>query len=151
MIRNTNFRKDFKLDLTNVAYLDVESKQFAKRQLEYGDLILEKSGGSEKQPVGRTILFDRKESGYSYSNFTAVLRINDKNVITPHFLYYVLLDLYLKGATRHMQKQTTGIHNLIMDKYIALTIPIPPIAEQNRIVKTISDVYNILDEISAEL
>ena len=151
VIRNTNFRKDFKLDLTNVAYLDVESKQFAKRQLEYGDLILEKSGGSEKQPVGRTILFDRKESGYSYSNFTAVLRINDKNVITPHFLYYVLLDMYLKGATRHMQKQTTGIHNLIMDKYIALTIPIPPIAEQNRIVKTISDVYNILDEISAEL
>ena len=151
VIRNTNFSKDFKLDLTNVAYIDVESKQFAKRQLEYGDLILEKSGGSEKQPVGRTILFDRKESGYSYSNFTAVLRINDKNIITPNFLYYALLDLYLKGSTRHMQKQTTGIHNLIMDKYIALTIPIPPISEQNRIVKAISDIYNILDNISAEL
>ena len=37
-----------------VAYLDVEEKQLAKRRLEAGDIILERSGGGPKQPVGRS-------------------------------------------------------------------------------------------------
>ena len=151
VIRNTNFSKDFKLDLTNVAYIDVEVKQFESRKLQYGDIILEKSGGSEKQPVGRVILYDIKENNFSYSNFTSVLRIKEKSIISPQFLYYALLDLYLKGTTRTMQKQTTGIHNLMMEKYLALVVPIPPINEQQRIVSAIENIFIILDNISAEL
>ena len=151
VIRNTNFTKDFKLDLANTAYLDVEAKQFATRRLQQGDIILEKSGGSEKQPVGRTILFDLKEGEYSFSNFTAVLRIKDKNILLPKYLHFALVNAYLNGATRFMQKQTTGIHNLIMDKYVALTIPIPPLAEQKRIVVAIENVFQKLDKITAEL
>ena len=151
VIRNTNFTKDFKLDLTNTAYLDVETKQFANRRLQYGDIILEKSGGSEKQPVGRTILFNRKEGDFSFSNFTAVLRIKNTDWLLSQYLQYALVNAYLNGATRFMQKQTTGIHNLIMDKYVALMIPIPPLAEQKRIVEAIENIFLQLDKITAEL
>ena len=58
VIRNTNFTKDCKLNLDNVAYIDAEAKQFASRKLLDGDIIVERSGGSEKQPVGRVVLFD---------------------------------------------------------------------------------------------
>ena len=151
VIRNTNFTKDFKLDLTNTAYLDVEVKQFNTRRLQYGDIILEKSGGSEKQPVGRTILFDRKEGEFSFSNFTAVLRIKETNLILSKFLHFALINAYLNGATRFMQKQTTGIHNLIMDKYMALSVPIPPLAEQKRIVEAIEKVFDKFNSVTAEL
>lgn len=151
VIRNTNFSKDFRLDISDVAYLDVEQKQFEKRRLIYGDLILEKSGGSEKQPVGRTILYDKTDGEFSFSNFTAVLRINNKTIITPQYLYFALLNAYLNGATRMMQKQTTGIRNLIMERYLAITIPIPPIHEQERIVQSLENIYKIIDTINAEL
>ena len=151
VIRNTNFTKDFKLDLTNTAYLDVEAKQFANRRLQYGDIILEKSGGSEKQPVGRTILYNREEGDFSFSNFTAVLRIKNADCLLSQYLQYALVNAYLNGATRFMQKQTTGIHNLIMDKYTALMIPIPPLAEQKRIVEAIETIYKQLNAITAEL
>lgn len=151
VIRNTNFSKEFKLDLTNVAYLDVEVKQFENRRLRDGDIILEKSGGSEKQPVGRVILYDKVEGTFSNSNFTSVLRIKDNALITPQYLYNVLLHLYLCGVTRSMQKHTTGIHNLMIEKYLALDIPIPPINEQIRIVSAIDNLCNILDTISTEL
>ena len=62
VIRNTNFSKDCQLNLENVAYIDVEAKQFASRKLLCGDIIIEKSGGSEKQPVGRPILFNLKSA-----------------------------------------------------------------------------------------
>ena len=45
VIRNANFTKDFKLDYSNIEYIDVEQRTFAKRHLENGDLIVEKSGG----------------------------------------------------------------------------------------------------------
>lgn len=151
VIRNTNFSKDFKLDLSNVAYLEVEVRQFEKRRLQYGDLILEKSGGSDKQPVGRVILFDKIDGEFSYSNFTSVLRINMPSVISPQYLYFALLNAYLMGATRTMQKQTTGIHNLMMEKYLALNIAIAPRKEQNRIVESVNILFKILDNIAAGL
>lgn len=59
VIRNTNFTKDGTLDDSDIAYLDVEAKQFEKRRLQLGDVILEKSGGGPKQPVGRCCAGDR--------------------------------------------------------------------------------------------
>ena len=151
VIRNTNFSKDFKLDLSNVAYLEVEVRQFEKRRLQYGDLILEKSGGSDKQPVGRVVLYDKNDGEFSYSNFTSVLRINMQSVISPQYLYLALLNAYLMGSTRTMQKQTTGIHNLMMEKYLTLDIAIPPRKEQNRIVESVNILFKMLDDIAAEL
>ena len=74
VIRNANFTKDFKLDYSNIEYIDVEQRTFAKRHLENGDLIVEKSGGSDNNPVGRTILYEGKSGVFSFSNFTMVLR-----------------------------------------------------------------------------
>ena len=68
VIRNANFTKDFKLDYSNIEYIDVEQRTFAKRHLENGDLIVEKSGGSDNNPVGRTILYEGKSGVFSFSN-----------------------------------------------------------------------------------
>ena len=75
VIRNTNFTKDCKLNLDDAAYIDVEVKQFSTRKLQVGDIIIEKSGGSEKQPVGRVVLFDIQDGDYSFSNFTSTIEI----------------------------------------------------------------------------
>ena len=69
VIRNTNFTKDGKLDDSNIVILDVEKSKFTNRKLQYGDIILEKSGGGPKQPVGRVIIFDKKNGDFSFSNF----------------------------------------------------------------------------------
>ena len=151
VIRNANFTKDCKLDYTNIAYLEVESKQYEKRKLQYGDLIVEKSGGSDNQPVGRTILFERKDGEYSFSNFTAVLRIYDGYPVLPKYLNMFLQAMYQTGITKRMQTQTTGIHNLIFDQFLAIPILIPPIAEQTRIINKVNELFLILDNISAEL
>ena len=121
------------MDFSKIEYLNVEAKQYQKRKLQKGDLIVEKSGGSEKQPVGRTVLFNA-EGEFSVSNFTSILRINNQNEITPEFLYKYLLYVYREGRTKEMQNATTGIHNIIFEKFLAISIPIPPLPDQQRIV-----------------
>jgi type I restriction enzyme S subunit len=90
VIRNTNFSADGTLDDSDIAYLDVEDRQFAKRALRFGDIILEKSGGGPKQPVGRVILFDKHQGEYSFSNFTACIRSKNTKVLHPVYLHRYL-------------------------------------------------------------
>ena len=151
VIRNANFTKDCKLDYTNIAYLDVEIKQYEKRKLQCGDIIVEKSGGSDNQPVGRTILFERKDGDYSFSNFTSVLRIYDGYPALPAFLNMFLQSIYQTGVTKRMQTQTTGIHNLIFDQFLTIPVLLPPIAEQSRIIYKVNELFQLLDDISANL
>lgn len=151
VIRNANFTKDCKLDYTNIAYLDVEEKQYEKRKLQCGDIIVEKSGGSDNQPVGRSILFEKTDGDYSFSNFTSVLRIHNGYPLLPEYLNMFLQAVYQTGITKRMQTQTTGIHNLIFDQFLAIPIKLPPLAEQRRIIDKINELIRILDNISAEL
>ena len=94
VIRNTNFSKDGYLDDTDIAYLDVEAKKFAKRRLQFGDIILEKSGGGPKQPVGRVVFFDKKQGDFSFSNFTAAIRVNELEQLDPAYLHRYLHWVY---------------------------------------------------------
>lgn len=134
VIRNTNFTKECTLNDNNIEYLDVEEKQFATRRLLYGDLIIEKSGGSQKQPVGRVVPFEFLEGDFSFSNFTSVLRIKDKNKLSYKYVYLFLLHTYLSGKTEKIQSNTTGIRNLDFTAYKALPISIPSLPIQEQIV-----------------
>ena len=140
VIRNTNFTKDCNLDTNNIAYIQVEQKQYSTRKLKCGDIIIEKSGGSDKQPVGRPILFNIEDGEYSFSNFTSVLRVVDNTLISPKFLHKFLVYIYNQGYTLNMQSKTTGIRNLNFKLYKNMNIPIPPIALQNEFAEKIENI-----------
>jgi len=150
VIRNANFTKDFKLDYSNIEYI-VEQRTFAKRHLENGDLIVEKSGGSDNNPVGRTILYEGKSGVFSFSNFTMALRTRNNNIVLSKFLYYYILAKYQKGDMRLMQTQTTGLRNLILDKFLSMPIHLPPLSEQKRIIDRIETIFTSLDMIMGSL
>lgn len=144
VIRNANFTKECTLNLDNVAYIDVEEKQFKTRELQYGDIIIEKSGGSDNQPVGRPIFFYLKEKGYSFSNFTAALRIKELDDIIPPYLHKALLFQYKQGITRKLQSKTTGLHNLNFKAYLNCEIPLPPKSQQEAIVSELDEINSLL-------
>jgi type I restriction enzyme S subunit len=141
VIRNTNFTKAGCLDDSDIAYLDVEQKQFEKRRLEYGDIILEKSGGGPKQPVGRVITFEKTQGKFSFSNFTSVIRIIDSSAISFKFLHRFLYWNYVSGVTEGMQRRSTGIRNLDFTAYKQIPVPLPPLPEQERIVGILDEAF----------
>ena len=146
VIRNTNFSKDCRLKLDDVAMIDVEDRQFASRKLQAGDIIIEKSGGSDKQPVGRPVLFNIPEGEFSFSNFTGTLRINDTSVILPEYLHKFLFCFYLSGKTTQMQSKTTGLRNLDFKTYLRIPVPVPAIKHQKLIVAELDLLNGIIDD-----
>lgn len=141
VIRNTNFTKEGTLDDSDIAYLEVEAKKFEKRRLAFGDIILEKSGGGPKQPVGRVALFDKKAGDFSFSNFTAAMRVKDPKTLDYRFLHKFLFWTHLSGVTETMQSHSTGIRNLNGDAYKSIEVPLPPLAEQRRIVGILDEAF----------
>lgn len=151
VIRNTNFTKDCQLDLRDVAYLDVEQKQFQKRKLKKNDIIIEKSGGGPKQPVGRAVLFKEDYGDYSFSNFTSTLRIINSMVLQACYLHKFLYYFYVKGGTVDMQNHLTGIHNLDFKQYKMISIPVPSLPEQQAIASELDAIQSLITKYKEQL
>lgn len=138
VLRATNLTKDNKLNLNRPALRRFPEKKREQKALQNKDIILERSGGSPNQPVGRVGFFEGGQ-GYSVSNFMQILRI-DTNVGIPKFCYYLMVWLYEKGVTEKLQKATTGIRNLDYATYLNTEICIPPLHEQRWIAEMLSSV-----------
>ena len=99
----------------------------------YGDLILEKSGGGEKTPVGRLVMVRHDVTTPTInSNFTNLIRTDDRYT-DPRFVTYLYHTCYNLGVTRRNIKQTTGIQNLFLYGIFDEKIFIPPLPEQKQI------------------
>lgn len=99
--------------------------------LEKNDLLVEKSGGGEKTPVGRMVIFD-KDYPALYANFMDRLRCSEG--IVPKWFLYIFTTFYLNRYSWNYIKQTTGIQNLDLTSMLSNEIiPIPKIEEQQRI------------------
>ena len=117
VIRTTNFTNEGRIDYTNVVTRQIDANKIKKKKLQHGDIILERSGGTNENSVGRVVLFN-EDGTYIFNNFTQLLRpIEDVNNI---YLFYSLFNYYHlnKHQIRSMGAKTTGIQNLNMELYM---------------------------------
>ena len=132
VIRTTNFTNTGKLDLADVVTRSIIEKKIERKTIHKYDTILERSGGTTDNPVGRVVLFE-EDDVYLCNNFTQVLRFKN---IDPRFAFYSLFYFYQtnKTAIRAMGNKTTGIQNLNMSKYLEIGIPNASEDEQHKFV-----------------
>lgn len=113
-----------------------EESELSKYLLQKGDLLICEGGD-----VGRCAIWDRDEVMY-YQN--ALHRVRFYGEIVPSFYLYVLhlykgigiINEYCKGVT---------IKHLVQNALYAMPLPLPPVAEQKRIVAKIEELLPYLD------
>lgn len=113
----------------------LSTKRAEVRSLRQDDIVLERSGGSATQPVGRVIRMRSDVPNIVPSDFMRLLRVN-KNVADPGFVFWTLWSLYRSGASLPFQKFTTGIRNLNIPDYLrSCKITLPAENQQSRIAE----------------
>ena len=140
-------------DSNNLTIRHYASPIIKKLLLQKNDILIEKSGGGEKTPVGRTVLFD-KEYPALFANFMDRLRCSD--FILPQYLQYVFVTFYKNRYTQNYIKQTTGIQNLDLSSMLADEfVPVPNLNEQKLIVcyleSKCSKIDNLLSKIRSSI
>jgi type I restriction enzyme S subunit len=137
VLRNVDFTNEGRFRPGTGAIIDVEIRQLPKKALQDQDILVERSGGGPKQPVGRVVIYEDRGGEASFSNFTARLRVTDRKRIEPRFLLWALYQFYMKGGTVPMQRGATGIRNLDFDAYKRAKHAHPPLDEQQCIVQSL--------------
>jgi type I restriction enzyme, S subunit len=139
-------RVRFKVIAAPTTLRAIEAKDRENRILRCGDLLIEKSGGGDRQPVGAVVDFDRNFEAVS-SNFIA--RMSPSLGMHSRYWTYVHATLYAARLNIPAIKQTTGIQNLDLNAYLNQRVPYPPFSEQRLIAEYLDRETAHCDELIA--
>jgi type I restriction enzyme, S subunit len=128
----------------------ISAKQAESRLICEGDIILERSGGSRDQAVGRVVIAGPDLPNCIPTDFQRLIRPNVR-LIEPRYLFWKLrLDWHM-GLTRSYSKRTTNIINLSVPDYLDRKLRIPARDEQMRLIENVDAFTRALSEIDSEL
>ena len=120
-------RRKLRVELVEPTIRNVTEKERIGRVLRRGDLLLEKSGGGENQPVGCVVLYDDPRPAVC-SNFVA--RMVSAPGQDSSYWRYVHAAAYAIRLTVGSINQTSGIQNLDQARYFNEYAVFPPQPEQ---------------------
>ncbi|WP_302376725.1 restriction endonuclease subunit S [uncultured Gemmiger sp.] len=121
-----------------------------KCHLKKGDILIEKSGGGEKTPVGRTVLFDKPYIAL-FANFMDRIRVNT-SVVMPQYLQYWFRAFYSCKMSPYYINQTTGIQNINLSRLLTKEkVFYPSLKDQKAIVSFLDIKCSEIDAISADI
>lgn len=121
----------------------IKASSLEKRELVDGDILVEISGGGPEQPVGRTVLIEKKVLKQLClpvvgTNFLRLMR--PSHDVNSSFVNRYLEFFYKSGEVVKYQGGSNNLRNLKFKEYSAIEIPVPSALEQ----KFIADKLDIL-------
>jgi len=107
-------------------------------------LVIEKSGGGEKQLVGRTAYPKELKVKAINSNFMEKVELNKST--DARFINYVMFAMYCRRLNFTYVQQTTGIQNLNVTYYLTSKIALPIKSEQQAIADYLDQACAKIDQ-----
>ena len=144
VLRTANFTSEGSISYDNVAVRRIDESRIEKKKLHYGDILLEKSGGTEKTPVGRVVFCEKavEDGVYLCNNFTQAMRVNQEIAVSK-YVFYFMWNLHCSGRTAMLQNKTTGIRNLQIKFYLNENCHLPSLTEQRKIAAVLDKISDL--------
>lgn len=129
-------------DLATIKQFKIESKDYERYSVKKGDMLICEGGD-----VGRAAIWSENREIY-YQN--ALHRVRFKQDVSARYFLYALMCFKAKGTIDAMCKGVT-IKHFTQSTMNKLQFPLPPYAEQLRIVSKIIELFWSLDKITESL
>lgn len=126
------------IDLNNVKHAKFSTNDISKYRLQDGDLLICEGGD-----IGRAAIWHGNSEMY-YQN--ALHRVRFYGNISQQYFLYVLMLLKRNGTLENVSKGMT-IKHLVQESLYSIIFPIPPLAEQHRIVARVDELMAKIDEL----
>jgi len=143
----------FKIDLSNATYVEEKFNEIEPRSiLKKGDLLTNlvgSSGNVNGSSIGRTAIFDLDVIA-NINQAVCILRI-EHQFVYRQFLLYLMNSNFVIQMMLTMQFAPGGRANLSMGNLAKFPIPLPPLAEQERIVAKLEKLMKFCDELEANI
>lgn len=127
----------------------LQEQEFQELKLFKEDLLMIRSNGS-KSLVGRTAVVGSYADGYAYAGYLVRIRLLTQYTYSKY--------LHLALETNHVREQieipirtTTGVKNINSTEIYNLIVPLPPLAEQKRIITKLNQLMSLCDALETKL
>ena len=137
-----------RLDLTNVKEFELEPGELDRRRLEAGDLLVIEGNGSFNE-IGRCAKWNGEIENCVHQNHVIRCRPADARISD-----FVLLFLNSPNGMEIMQRlaiTSSGLYSLSVGKIRRIEIPVPPLAEQRRIVAKVDQLMTLVNALETQL
>jgi type I restriction enzyme, S subunit len=141
-LRNKNVQWG-RIDVDDLLRMDFSDEEFVWFRVRPGDLLVCEGG-----EVGRAAIW--RDSAREIAFQKALHRIRPRAEVTPEFLLYLLMWFSKSNAFERFVTGST-IKHLPQEDLRRLPMPLPPLAEQRRIVAAIEEQFSRLDAAEATL
>ena len=145
-------------DFPNVKYGMLDScplryhklSNYSKRAFQVNDIAFEVSGGTQKQPVGRSVLITERQlkrfnNRLICASFCKLIRCDTKKV-SPRYFYHWLQYLYETKVIEQYQLQSTGIINFKFEYFLRkCNFLIPPKDIMEKFEESVKPIYDEID------
>ena len=140
-LRSVNVQWGY-VDLSDVKEMKFEPEEIERYTIKKNDLLICEGGD-----VGRCCVWNKNES-ILYQN--AIHRVRFYNSINCNFYMYFMMYLEAKGTLKRISNGVT-IKHLTNTVLTNITIPLPPLAEQERIVNAVETLFAQIDKIAEQI
>ena len=137
------------IEPADLKYADFDDKEVAKYPIRENDLLMIRSNGS-LSIVGKTALVRAPDTQHLYAGYLIRLRPS-LDFLDGRFLNIALAAHPLRSQIERKAKSTSGVNNINAKEIQALTLPLPPLAEQHQIVADVEARTTAIDHLEAEL
>lgn len=138
-----------RIDPTDLKFTDMPMSEFEELRLQEGDLLLVRSNGSESL-VGRSAAASVEDERFAYAGYLIRVRLA-KEAVFPSFLHIALGTPSVRDQIEGPIRTTSGVKNLNTTELSNLILPLPPLAEQKRIVAKVDQLMALVDALEAQL
>jgi type I restriction enzyme S subunit len=135
------------LSLEDLKYLPNKHDEFPKLLLKPGDLLFNRTNSPEL--VGKTAVYAGLPQKCSFASYLIRVRLTQGGA--PNFLAAYINSAYGRNWVKSVVTQQVGQANVNGSKLQALNVPLPPEAEQQRIVAEIDRRLSLIREVEAQV
>jgi type I restriction enzyme S subunit len=133
------------IDHADLKYAELPPKELEQLRLHPGDILLIRSNGSVSL-VGKCALAREADGGFAYAGYLIRLRPDAKKIL-PGFLNLALGSYDVRKQIEIPARSTSGVNNINSKEVRALRLFLPPLAEQQEIVRRVASLFALADEI----
>jgi type I restriction enzyme, S subunit len=131
------------INVEKLKYTNLLTSELEDLYLIPNDLLIIRSNGSLSL-VGRTAVISEAEEGLAYAGYLVRLRSFPEYVYS-RYLYFVLNTVSVRDQIEQPIRSTSGVKNINSTEIANIAIPLPPLAEQHRIVAKVDQLMALCD------
>jgi type I restriction enzyme S subunit len=136
------------ITFANLKYCDLETSELKRVALEAGDLLIVRTNGSPDL-VGRCAVFEGSSRPHAFASYLIRMRV-DRREADPRFIAFFLASTRGRDAIARIRRTSAGQFNVNSENLRAIQVPLPPLAEQERVAERLQEQQVLAHSIAAE-